>query len=1262
MSYISAKLDRKTNKVLVWHSENHVTTCKRYPGIYEFYIADKDGEYVSVFNEKLKKYSFDSYYEFEEAKKFLIDEKRIKLYESDIDIEFKVLSKLYYKQPAPKLNITMYDIEVDYNPLIGFSSPLNPYAPVNAISLHHYWLGESYVLAVPPPGFDMNDFDESLRDLSKVEFFKNERSLLLRFLDLIEDTTLITGWNSNGFDDPYICKRINQILGPRALKRMSFPDAPIPRFRETLVRNRTQCFVDIYGRVSVDYLEIFKKYEFKERPSYKLEAIADEFLPHLPKLSYTGTLASLYHNDFNHFIRYNVRDTEILKGFEDKLGYMALANEMCHSSCGLFTHIHGTVKLVDYAIINYCHNDLNVKVPDRWDTADGSIQGAYVLLPQQGMHEHIGSIDISSLYPSAIIAINISPETYIGQFENNINDWETLYARREEELTLFLADGSTISKTTSEWVGYMLNKKWAVSGYGTVYDQTNPGIIPTILSNWYVERKEFQKLKLQYHDEASANPTQYDGLIEKSNYYDRLQFVTKIRLNSTYGALTNYNFRFFKLEAGESVTGTGRMILRHQCRKVSELLGGPYNTNFPLYETVKECIEHGCSPDLALHGPVFKGEFPSESIVYGDSVAHDSKIYTNIGLCNICNLFNETEIIINNKEYYHPSNLQVLTYDEVLQDSCYKSVKYVMRHKTAKQMYRVCISNTNFIDVTEDHSLIGYRNTNVWKPGETRLINVKPEEIGIIANSLIFLKRIPRININDLNYTKEIYQIMGYVLGDGYVAKTVQGNIGLSIGNQDKEEVIEKLLLPLIKQKWITSFKEQSNTHDVRICGSKLYYLLRSTLYETGIKRIPKFIFQETEEHIGYFLSGYFSADGSTSIKGKVSLCSITYENIIGVQQLLFYCGIPSNYFQETTPNLYKNISTGTYSYHLNIKDGYGFREKIGFILTRKQNCIIKKRGNATKMVLDYGISLCRITKIEKLEYDDYVYDIEVEDTHTFFANNILVHNTDSCYYKTYTQNSEEAIKTADAVAEVVNKSFPAFMREAFLCQPGYDQKIKTAREIVSDRGIFVDKKRYMLHIIDSEGHAVDKLKIMGLELKKTTLPKPVQQTLTKFIERLLKGATWDSIAAEVVAYKKELINTQDILSIGLPKGVNNVENYTVSYERDRTCRLPGHVAAAIYYNIQLKEHEDHESPVITSGTKLKVFYLKSKFGKFKSIALPTDIDTVPSWFYEYFLPILDRDAQLYRLVDKPLEHILNAINEEVPTAQLFHVKELFTF
>jgi DNA polymerase elongation subunit (family B) len=900
MSYISAIQSR--DEVLVWERHNaDKRQCKRFPGIFDFYVKHKAGEYRSIYDEPLKKYEFETYNEFKEARKYLIDDKRVKLYESDVNIPFKVLSKHYYGKSAPAINISFYDIEVDYSTALGFPSTQNPYAPVSAISIHHHWLNQSIVFAVPPPNWNPLDFDESLRELSTVIFFKNEKQLLLRFLDEIENTDILSGWNSSLFDDPYISKRIEIVLGKQHFKRMSFPEGNLPRYRTLERQGKEIMLVDFSGRCSLDYLELFKKYEGGTRSSYKLESVSEEELPHLTKLSYSGTLEQLYHNDFNYFVRYNIRDTEILRGFEDKFGYCALANDMCHSATGQFSQVFGTVQLADFAIINFCHTEIDVKVPDRWDTADGSIQGAYVLFPQVGMHEWIGSIDLSSLYPSAIRAINISPETHIGNFTGLVKDWEAISERRPNtELTVEYLDGSIETRTVEEWVDYCIEQQWAISGFGVIFSQKVPGVIPQILATWYTQRKEYQKLMKEVNAQAIAyaaehnkifTPEQqqfYNSLNEKVNYYDRMQYCVKIRLNSLYGCLTNYNFRFFRLEMGESVTGTGRMILRHQGRQVSKILDGEYNVNFPLYDTVADAIEAGVSPEHALYGPVFNGSYQSHSVIGGD---------------------------------------------------------------------------------------------------------------------------------------------------------------------------------------------------------------------------------------------------------------------------------------------------------------------------------------------------------------------------------------TDSIYFLTGADNKEDAITIADYVGREVNKSFPQYLKDAFLCGEGYYDKMQTAREIVGSRGIFVKKKHYVVRVVDSEGKSVDKLKIMGLTIKKTTLPKPIANKLADYINRLLKGEDWDVLAREIVQYKNEIVNTPDILLMGLPKGIKGIEAYTIEYAiHGNKTRLPGHVAAGIHYNECLKLYGDNNSPEITSGMKIKTYYLTRTFGKFKSIALPTDIDSIPDWFTQNFVQIIDRDAQLERLINKPLEHILTAIKTDVPSEQTLLIQDLLEF
>ncbi len=301
------------------------------------------------------------------------------------------------------------------------------------------------------------------------------------------------------------------------------------------------------------------------------------------------------------------------------------------------------------------------------------------------------------------------------------------------------------------------------------------------------------------------------------------------------------------------------------------------------------------------------------------------------------------------------------------------------------------------------------------------------------------------------------------------------------------------------------------------------------------------------------------------------------------------------------------------------------------------------------------------ITSIEELPPDDgWVYDIEMLEKHRpyFFANGVLVHN--STYFDTKTTTNEEAIAAADKIAEVVNASYPQFMRDTFFCTPGYDNIVKCGREVVSDSGIFVDKKRYILHLIDLDGDPVDKMKIMGLDTKKTTLPTEVSSVLNSFIERYLRDEEWETIAESIVKYKDNLINTDNVMNLGLPKGVKKVEQYTQTYEFDNNTNLPGHIAASIYFNMCLKKYADKETAPISSGTKIKVFYLKKPDGRFKSIAIPADMEQAPTWFLENYK--VDIDAHIERLVDNPLQNILTATGLRVPSKQSMHVDSFMVF
>lgn len=297
-----------------------------------------------------------------------------------------------------------------------------------------------------------------------------------------------------------------------------------------------------------------------------------------------------------------------------------------------------------------------------------------------------------------------------------------------------------------------------------------------------------------------------------------------------------------------------------------------------------------------------------------------------------------------------------------------------------------------------------------------------------------------------------------------------------------------------------------------------------------------------------------------------------------------------------------------------------------------------------------------------QINHPEYVYDLGIDDdtTNWFFANGILVHN--SCYFLTHADNIDDATRIADEVADKVNDSFKAFMQDAFMCTPGFDDIIKCGREVVASRGIFVQKKRYTLRLVDLDGFRVDKMKTMGLELKKTTLPKYCQVKLTDFVYRLLKGEPWKVIECEIVEFKRSIMSSTDVLSFGIPKGVNGIEKWLAELELDPNANVPGHVRAAIMYNRLLKQYDDTISMELTSGSKLKLYYFKRPKGKFKSIALPTDIETVPQWFIDDILPDIDMQAQVERLVDMPLQNIFKAIQKTVPTPQTLFVEDAFEF
>lgn len=584
-NYISAVHDYDVDKILVWERpvEGGPRTTRLVDPPRYFYVPAEDGQYLAIDRKtKLTKLVFDNDDEHKETCK-----QYPRRFESDVKPLARVLMDEYYGRPTPVVHYAFLDIEVDYSSKLGFSSPENPYAPINAITIYQSWTQEYLTYAIPPKGWAGHmTFQADIARLweeHKLGFKPNvvlcadEKELLLRMLGDIEDADIVSGWNSEFFDIPYIIKRLQRVLGEKAPAHMCFRGAKPPKERMVNRFGSPAITYTLHGRTHLDYLDLFKKFTFEGRTSYSLGNIAAEELD-IPKLDYEGTLEQLYNRDFVHFVTYNARDVEVLVKLDQKYKFMQLVNQMAHENTVDFAAILGTVRYVETGIMNRAHHEHKLICTDkqRAERKNKKVEGAVVMTPFAGLHEWLGSVDITSLYPSVIRALNMSIETYIGQFDDEEKAWQGVIDKDDRNYRFVFADGSDMTATGAQWHDFIIESGGAISAFGTVFDQSMPGMVADTLTFWFGERKRLNAEKKKYaklakEEKDPVKKAEYEKLEE---HYDLLQLTKKIQLNSTYGALLNEAFRFGRREIGASVTGTGRQITRHMSKTIAMCISG----------------------------------------------------------------------------------------------------------------------------------------------------------------------------------------------------------------------------------------------------------------------------------------------------------------------------------------------------------------------------------------------------------------------------------------------------------------------------------------------------------------------------------------------------------------------------------------------------------------------------------------------------------------------------------------------------------------
>ena len=397
-----------------------------------------------------------------------------------------------------------------------------------------------------------------------VTYYKcdTEKELIGRFIEEYRkmDPDILTGWNIEFFDIPYLINRIKVVMGDAWIKMLS----PWNIVREGTQRQNgveTQTF-DIAGVAIMDYLTIYKKWSFVQRESYKLDFIANVELG-IGKLDYSeyGSLHGLYEGNFQKYVEYNILDTDIINQLDEKLKLIDLMLALSYDGKLNYTDSLTSVRMWDVIIHNYLMKD-NIVIPQfEKNTQDYSFVGGYVKDPILGRHDWVCSFDLNSLYPHLIMQYNISPEKYMGKIS---------FAGCSVDGVL---GGSFNDPDIRD---YMNKHNVTITPNGCVWNRDNQGFLPQLMEKMYVDRSKFKKMMLaekqKYEDTGDS---EHKKLVVR---YDMIQMAKKIQLNCAYGALGNEWFRWFNPDYAESVTTGGQVSIRWIEAKMNKFLNAKLKT------------------------------------------------------------------------------------------------------------------------------------------------------------------------------------------------------------------------------------------------------------------------------------------------------------------------------------------------------------------------------------------------------------------------------------------------------------------------------------------------------------------------------------------------------------------------------------------------------------------------------------------------------------------------------------------------------------
>jgi DNA polymerase elongation subunit (family B) len=452
-----------------------------------------------------------------------------------------------------KVLIAVIDIEVGSEN--GFPDPYEANEPITAIAVK-YLDGKTYVFGC---GEYVTQGDEIYVKC------KDEYSLCKQFMALWTKMCpdIITGWNTKFFDVPYLINRFRKLLGEDETKMLS-PWKYITE-RKTRINGRELIAYDMVGVASLDYIELYKWYApgGKSQESYRLDNIAQVELGK-GKIAYDeyDNLHSLYRLNYQKFIEYNIKDVELIVELEEKLKLLELGVTLAYDTKSNFEDIFAQTRMWDALTYSYLR-EKNIIVPPREvKEKDGMFEGAYVKIPQTGLHDWVASFDLNSLYPHLMMQYNISPETLIEPEDYT------------DEMRKVISSGVSVDALLKKQVDTSRLVNVTITPNGQFFRTDIQGFLPKMMEEMYEDRSKFKKMMLtaKQEYENEKDPNKLYEIEKRIAKYNNIQLAKKVSLNSAYGALGSQYFRFYDLRMALGVTTAGQLSIRWIENKINEYM------------------------------------------------------------------------------------------------------------------------------------------------------------------------------------------------------------------------------------------------------------------------------------------------------------------------------------------------------------------------------------------------------------------------------------------------------------------------------------------------------------------------------------------------------------------------------------------------------------------------------------------------------------------------------------------------------------------